>query len=118
MPTSPSAQSLLDQWSQRCRDMRTAWWIVGWVALYGVLSATQLLIWLAAVGSLMLLVVTRGAWRQQPGAAALWLLVLCFLFPGLLSLPGAVDFERALSTAARFGAYGPAGLLFLSLSPS
>lgn len=118
MPTSPSAQSLLDQWSQRCRDMRTAWWIVGWVALYGVLSATQLLIWLAAVGSLVLLVVTRGAWRQQPGAAALWLLVLCFLFPGLLSLPGAVDFDRALSTAARFAAYGLAGLLFLRLSPS
>ena len=61
MPTSPSAKSLLDQWSQRCRDMRAAWWIVGWVALYGVLSATQLLIWLAAVGSLVLLVVTRGA---------------------------------------------------------
>ena len=118
MPTSPSAQSLLDQWSQRCRDMITAWWIVGWVALYGVLSATQLLIWLAAVGSLMLLVVTGGAWRQQPGAAALWLLVLCFLFPGLLSLPGAVDFDRALSTAGRFAAYGFAGLLFLRLSPS
>ena len=118
MPTSPSAQSLLDQWSQRCRDMRTAWWIVGWVALYGVLSATQLLIWLAAVGSLVLLVVTRGAWRQQPGAAALWLLVLCFLLPGLLSLPGAVDFDRALSTAARLAAYGLAGLLFLRLSPS
>ena len=118
MPTSPSAQSLLDQWSQRCRDMITAWWIVGWVALYGVLSATQLLIWLAAIGSLVLLVLTRGAWRQQPGAAALWLLVLCFLLPGLLSLPGAVDFDRALSTAARFAAYGFAGLLFLRLSPS
>ena len=118
MPTSPSAQSLLDQWSQRCRDMLTAWWIVGWVALYGVLSATQLLIWLAAVGSLVLLVVTRGALRQQPGAAALWLLVLCFLLPGLLSLPGAVDFDRALSTAARLTAYGFAGLLFLRLSPS
>jgi hypothetical protein len=98
--------------------MRTAWWIVGWVALYGVLSATQLLIWLAAVGSLVLLVVTRGAWRQQPGAAALWLLVLCFLLPGLLSLPGAFDFDRALSTAARLTAYGFAGLLFLRLSPS
>ena len=118
MPTSPSEQSLLDQWSQRCRDMHTAWWIVGWVALYGVLSATQLLIWLAAVGSLVLLVVTRGAWRQQPGAAALWLSVLCFLLPGLLSLPGAVDFDRALSTAVRFAAYGLAGLLFLRLSPS
>ena len=118
MPTSPSAQSLLDQWSQRCRDMITAWWIVGWVALYGVLSATQLLIWLAAVGSLVLLVLTRGAWRQQPGAATLCLLVLCFLLPGLLSLPGAVDFDRALSTAARFAAYGFAGLLFLRLSPS
>ena len=118
MPTSPSAKSLLDQWSQRCRDMRAAWWIVGWVALYGVLSATQLLIWLAAVGSLVLLVVTRGAWRQQPGAAALWLLVLCFLLPGLLSLPGAFDFDRALSTAARLTAYGFAGLLFLRLSPS
>jgi hypothetical protein len=98
--------------------MRAAWWIVGWVALYGVLSATQLLIWLAAVGSLVLLVVTRGAWRQQPGAAALWLLVLCFLLPGLLSLPGAFDFDRALSTAARLTAYGFAGLLFLRLSPS
>ena len=118
MPTSPSAKSLLDQWSQRCRDMRVAWWIVGWVALYGVLSATQLLIWLAAVGSLVLLVVTRGAWRHQPGAAALWLLVLCFLLPGLLSLPGAFDFDRALSTAARLTAYGFAGLLFLRLSPS
>jgi hypothetical protein len=98
--------------------MRAAWWIVGWVALYGVLSATQLLIWLAAVGSLVLLVVTRGAWRQQPGAAALWLLLLCFLLPGLLSLPGAFDFDRALSTAARLTAYGFAGLLFLRLSPS
>ena len=118
MPTSPREQSPLDQWFQRCRDMRTAWWIVGWVALCGVLSATQLLIWLAAVGSLVVLVVTRGAWRQQPGATALWLLVLCFLLPGLLSLPGAVDFDRALSTAARFAAYGLAGLLFLRLSPS
>jgi hypothetical protein len=45
-------------------------------------------------------------------------LVLCFLIPGLLSLPGAVDFDRALSTAARFLAYGLAGLLFLRLSPS
>jgi hypothetical protein len=98
--------------------MRTAWWLVGWVALYGVLSATQLLIWLAAVGSLVMLVITGGAWRQRSGAAALWLLVLCFLIPGLLSLPGAVDFDRALSTAARFLAYGLAGLLFLRLSPS
>ena len=118
MPTSPSDQPLLDQWSQRCRDMYTAWWTVGWVALYGVLSATQFLIWLAALGSLMLLAVTRGAWRQQPGAAALCLLVLCFLLPGLLSLPGAVDFDRALSTAARFAAYGLAGVFFLRLSPT
>ena len=118
MPTSPREQSLLDQWFQRCRDMRTAWWLVVWVALYGVLSATQLLIWLAAVGSLVMLVMTRGAWRQKSGAGALWLLVLCFLIPGLLSLPGAVDFDRALSTAARFVAYGLAGLLFLRLSPS
>lgn len=118
MPTSSREQSPLDQWFQRCRDMHTAWWLVGWVALYGVLSATQLLIWFAAVGSLVMLVVTRGAWRQRSGAAALWLLVLCFLIPGLLSLPGAVDFDRALSTAARFAAYGLAGLLFLRLSPS
>ena len=118
MPTSPREQSPLDQWFQRCRDMRTAWWVVGWTALYGVLSATQLLIWLAAVGSLAMLVMTRGAWRQRPGSAALWLLVLCFLIPGLLSLTGAADFERALSTAARFAAYGLAGLLFLRLSPS
>ena len=76
MPTLPREQSLLDQWLQRYRDMRTAWWVVGWVALYGVLSATQLLIWLAAMGSLVLLLVTRGTWRQQSGAAALWLLVL------------------------------------------
>ena len=118
MPTLPREQSLLDQWLQRYRDMRTAWWVVGWVALYGVLSATQLLIWLAAMGSLVLLLVTRGTWRQQSGAAALWLLVLCFFIPGLLSLPGAVDFDRALSTAMRFVAYGLAGLLFLRLSPS
>ena len=118
MATSSREQSPLDHWFQRCRDMRTAWWLVGWVALYGVLSATQLLIWLAAVGSLVMLVITGGAWRQRSGAAALWLLVLCFLIPGLLSLPGAVDFDRALSTAARFLAYGLAGLLFLRLSPS
>ena len=118
MPTSSREQSYLDQWFQRCRDMPTAWWLVGWVALYGVLSATQLLIWLAALGSLVMLVTTRGAWGQRSGAAALWLLVLCFLIPGLLSLPGAVDFDRALSTAARFAAYGLAGLLFLRLSPS
>jgi hypothetical protein len=98
--------------------MHTAWWLVGWVALYGVLSATQLLIWLAAVWSLVMLVTNRGAYRQRSGAEALWLLVLCFLIPGLLSLPGAVDFDRALSTAARFVAYGLAGLLFLRLSPS
>ena len=89
MPTSSREQSPLDQWFQRCRDMRTAWWLVAWVALYGLLSAAQLLIWLAAVGSLVMLVMTRGAWRQQSGAGALWLLVLCFLIPGLLSLPGA-----------------------------
>ena len=118
MATSSREQSPLDHWFQRCRDMRTAWWLVGWVALYGVLSATQLLIWLAAVGSLVMLVITGGAWRQRSGAAALWLLVLCFLIPGLLSLPGAVDFDRALSTAVRFAAYGLAGLLFLRLSPS
>ena len=118
MPTSPREQSPLDQLFQRCRNMHTAWWLVGWVALYGALSATQLLIWLAAVGSLVMLVTTRGAWRQRPGTAALLLLVLCFLIPGLLSLPDAVDFDRALSTAARFAAYGLAGLLFLRLSPS
>jgi hypothetical protein len=118
MPTSPREQSPLDQWFQRSRDMHTAWWLVAWVALYGVLSATQLLIWLAAVGSLVMLVMTRGGWRQHSGAGALWLLVLFFLIPGLLSLPGAVDFDRALSTAARFAAYGLAGLLFLRLSPS
>ena len=117
MPTSSREQSYLDQWFQRCRDMHTAWWLVGWVALYGVLSAAQLLIWLAALGSLVMLVISRGAWRQRSGAAALWLLVLCFLIPGLLSLPGAADFDRALSTAARFVAYGLAGLLFLRLSP-
>ena len=44
--------------------------------------------------------------------------MLCFLIPGLLSLPGAVDFDRALSTTARFFAYGLAGLVFLRLSPS
>ena len=98
--------------------MHTAWWLVAWVALYGVLSATQLLIWLAAVGSMVMLVMTRGSWRQHSGAGALWLLVLFFLIPGLLSLPDAVDFDRALSTAARFAAYGLAGLLFLRLSPS
>ena len=118
MPTSPRELPLLDQWFQRCRDMHTAWWIVAWVALYGFLSTTQFLIWLAAVGSLVMLVMTRGSWGQQSGAGALWLLVLCFLTPGLLSLPGAVDFDRALSTAARFAAYGLAGLLFLRLSPS
>ena len=117
MPTLPREQSPLDQWFQRCQDMRTAWWLVAWVALHGVLSATQLLIWLAALGSLVMLVMTRGTWRQQSGSKALWLLVLCFLIPGLLSLPDAVDFDRALSTAARFVAYGLAGLLFLRLSP-
>ena len=117
MPTLPREQSPLDQWFQRCQDMRTAWWLVAWVALHGVLSATQLLIWLAALGSLVMLVMTHGTWRQQSGARALWLLVLCFLIPGLLSLPDAVDFYRALSTAARFVAYGLAGLLFLRLSP-
>ena len=117
MSTSPREQSPLDQWFQRCQDIRTAWWLVVWLALHGVLSATQLLIWLAALGSLVMLVMTRGTWRQQSGAGALWLLVLCFLIPGLLSLPDAVDFDRALSTAARFVAYGLAGLLFLRLSP-
>ena len=67
MPTSLREQPLLDQWFQRCRDIRTAWWLAGWMTLHGVLSATQLLIWLAAVGSLMMLAVTRGAWRQQAG---------------------------------------------------
>ena len=118
MPTSPHQQSPLDQWFQRCRDLPTAWWIVGWVGLYGVLSSTQLLIWLAAIGSLVLLVMTRGSWRQQSGAGPLWLLVLCFLIPGLLSLPGAADLERTLSTAARFVAYGLAGMVFLRLAPS
>ena len=118
MPTSPHQQSPLDQWFQRCRDLPTAWWIVGWVGLYGVLSSTQLLIWLAAMGSLVLLVMTRGSWRQQSGAGPLWLLVLCFLIPGLLSLPGAADLERTLSTAARFVAYGLAGMVFLRLAPS
>ncbi len=118
MPTSPHQQSPLDQWFQRCRDLPTAWWIVGWVGLYGVLSSTQLLIWLAAMGSLVLLVMTRGSWRQQSGAGPLWLLVLCFLVPGLLSLPGAADLERTLSTAARFVAYGLAGMVFLRLAPS
>ena len=74
MPTSPREQPPLDQWFQRCRDMRTAWWLVAWVALYGVLSAAQLWIWLAAVGSLVMLVMTRGAWRQSqgPGLCGFW----------------------------------------------
>ena len=86
------------------------------MALYGLLSATKLLIWLAAVGSQMLLVMTRGAWRQRSWTAAQRLLVLCFLIPGLLSLSDSADFERALSTAVPFAAYGLAGLPFLRLS--
>ena len=62
-----------------------------WVALFGVLSATQLVIWLAAVSSIGLMVFTRGQWMNTPGAAAYGLLLACFLIPGLVSLADAID---------------------------
>ena len=118
MSTLPHQESSLENWFQRSRGMHVAWWVIGWVALFGVLSATQLVIWLAAVSSIGLMVFTRGQWMNTPGAQAYGLLLACFLIPGLLSLADAIDFNRALSTNARLLAYGLAGLLFLRIGPT
>ena len=118
MSSEPMESPLLDRWFQRRTQAATAWWLIGWVAMYGVLSATQLLIWLAALASIVLLLLTRGSWAKTPGAGTYWMLLACFLVPGLLSLPGAVDAERAISTNGRLLAYGLAGLVFLRLAPT
>ena len=118
MSTLPHQESSLENWFQRSRGMHVAWWVIGWVALFGVLSATQLVIWLAAVSSIGLMVFTRGQWMNTPGAGAYGLLLACFLIPGLLSLTDAIDLNRAVSTNARLLAYGLAGLLFLRIGPT
>ena len=118
MPTLPHQESSLEHWFQRSRGAHTAWWVIGWVALFGVLSAAQLVIWLAAVSSIGLMVFTRGQWMNTPGAGAYWLLLACFLIPGVLSLADAIDLDRAVSTNARLLAYGLAGLLFLRMGPT
>jgi len=118
MSSEPMESPLLDRWFQRCTQTGTAWWLIVWVAMYGVLSATQLLMWLAALASIAFLLLTRGSWAKTPGARVYWILLACFLVPGLLSLPGAVDAERAVSTNARLLAYGLAGFLFLRLAPT
>lgn len=118
MSSECTESSFLDRWFQRSTQSGTAWWVIVWVTLYGVLSATQLFIWLAALASIVFLILTRGDWAKTPGAGIYWILLACFLIPGLLSLPGAVDTERALSTNGRLLAYGLAGLLFLRLAPT
>ena len=118
MPTLPHQESSLEKWFQRSRGLQAAWWVIGWIALFGVLSATQLVIWLAAVGSIALMLFTRGQWLNTPGARAYWLLLACFLIPGLVSLADAIDLDRAVSTNARLFAYGMAGLLFLRIGPT
>ena len=85
MSSEPVESPLLDRWFQRCTQTDTAWWLIVWVAMYGVLSATQLLIWLAALASIAFLLLTRGSWAKTPGAGAYWILLACFLVPGLLS---------------------------------
>lgn len=118
MSSECTESSFLDRWFQRSTQSGTAWWVIVWVTLYGVLSATQLFIWLAALASIVFLILTRGDWAKTHGAGSYWILLACFLIPGLLSLPGAVDTERALSTNGRLLAYGLAGLLFLRLAPT
>ena len=78
MLTSPREQPPSDEWFLRCRDMRTACWLVAWVALYGVLSATQFLIWLAAVGSLVMLVSNTA---RQGVATTFLCIALLAMFP-------------------------------------
>jgi len=117
MATNRGVGVIVATWIQRSQQTAVAWWIVGFVFLYGVLSAVQLLLWLSALLSLSLWIMTRGRWGRIHGAKTYFLLIGCWLVPGLLSAIGAIDVERALSINARFIAYGLAGLAFIRFAP-
>ncbi|MDG2460409.1 MAG: O-antigen ligase family protein [Luminiphilus sp.] len=100
------------------RQTQTAWWVVLFFFLCGVLSAAQLVIWLAALASLALILWSRGEWVRLPGMRVYWGMLACLLLPGLISLVDAINPDRALSTIGRLCAYGLAGCLFMRLAPS
>ena len=118
MSTPSSLQATLDAWFQGRAATRTAWWVVAFVALYGVLAAAQLIIWIAAILSIGLVLVTRGGWARVPGARIYWLLLFCLLLPGLISSFDALNLGKALSTNGRLLAYGLIGWFFLRLAPT
>lgn len=100
------------------RKTQTAWWVVLFFLLYGVLSAAQLLIWILALGSLAMLLLSKGEWARLPGIKIYWGMLACLLIPGVLSLIDAINLDRALSTNARLLAYGLTGYFFVRAAPS
>ena len=118
MSTPSPLQATLDAWFRRNAATRTAWCVVGFVALYGVLAAAQLLIWIAAVLSIALVLITKGEWARVPGGRMYWLLLGCLLLPGLISSFDALNLDKALSTSGRLLAYGLIGWFFLRLAPT
>ena len=107
MSTLSPLQATLDAWFRRSAAAGLPG--VSWGSLpCGVLAAAQLLIWIAAVLSIALVLVTKGEWARVPGGRIYWLLLGCLLLPGLISSFDALNLDKALS-CGRLLAYGLIG---------
>ena len=118
MSSAPDVQPPAGPSLPRFRHTQTAWWVVLFFLLYGVLSAAQLLIWILALCSLAMLLLTKGEWARLPGMNIYWGMLACLLIPGVVSLLDAINLDRALSTNARLLAYGLTGYFFVRAAPS
>ncbi len=80
-----------------------------WMFLFFTLSlssATRQLIWLMALVGLIAFVRAPTRFFSAEGIKKFWIVLACFLIPALISLVGAINFERSLSGAVRFFSYG------------
>lgn len=83
---------------------------IGWlvlVAAFGLLSAAKLLTWLLVLPGLVLLMAKRDSFSAEPEWRQLWFwLGLCWLLPGILAMPDALNPERAWHQWWRLLSYG------------
>ena len=89
-----------------------------WAFLFFSLAvsvATRQLIWLMVVVSLLTLITNREAVLSTQGMKKAAMLFACIALPGLISLLFSVNLDRGISAVFRFGAYGLAAWVVLSV---
>jgi len=89
-----------------------------WVFLFFTLSlssATRQFIWLMSLVGIAICARDPKAFFGTDGIRRFWVVLSCFLIPAVFSLFDAINFERALSGAVRFVAYGFAVWVMLQI---